>query len=336
MLQRAAHISLVSVGNHQSSSPKNAVEVKDRWAAIGEQIRNLLQKACSETHPSFLVSTVDCRFSILKLIVSLCLLMSHRFVARANLGTVYGARPDERARVSGCSWGPGPVRLRSRGWSLDAGLGDRPEAGVRSSSSGLRVSGSAQHRAQSFFVQSSDCDIPPCMRDAPKRRRLDDAHFVPQGGSRPVPGPARRGGAASHWSSSPGVDGSRNLSDFPSLDTAAGRSRLSLRHRRPAGLSVSANGSLDIDQVWLHWGRHQGISRQQLLQCITAHALGSEGDRRFLFRSDEDGHTWVSVAESLRGLPRSHRRRRTGRATPSQTHQGICVGPSCATEQSSS
>ena len=99
---------------------------------------------------------------------------------------------------------------------------------------------------------------------------------------------------------------------LPPPDAVAGRPRLSLRiskafscfsrypHRRPAGLSVSANGSLDIDQVWLHWGLHQGISRQQLLQCITAHAFGSEGHRRFLLRSDEDGHTWVSVAESLR------------------------------------
>ena len=61
--------------------------------------------------------------------------------------------------------------------------------------------------------------------------------------------------------------------------------------------------------VWLHWGRPQGICRQQLLQCITTHAFGRDGRRHFLLRSD-DGRTWVAVAESLQRRPRRHHRRR--------------------------
>ena len=145
-------------------------------------------------------------------------------------------------------------------------------------------------------------------------------------------------GVPPQWFPAPVADGSRNRShSFPPLDTVAGRTCLSLGismaiscfsrypHRRPAGLSVSANGSLDIDQVWLHWGRHQGISRQ-LLHCITAHAFGSEGHRRFLLRSDEDGHTWVSVAESLRGLPRRHRRCRASRAATGSGDVAVTSG----------
>ena len=116
------------------------------------------------------------------------LLMSHRFVARANLGTVCGARPCVRARISSCSWGPGPVRPRSRGRSLDAGLGDRPDATSPQLFQWPSGSGSALHRAPSFGVQNPACDIPPWMRDAPKRRRLDDV-------------PLRASGWCSSWRS---------------------------------------------------------------------------------------------------------------------------------------
>ena len=45
------------------------------------------------------------------------------------------------------------------------------------------------------------------------------------------------------------------------------------------------------------------------------HTFGREGRRRFLLRSDEDGRTWVAVAESLRGHPRRHRRCRAANVT---------------------
>ena len=220
--------------------------------------------------------------------------MSHRFVARATLG---------------------------------AGSGGRPDAHARSSSGGSWVSGSPRPRSLSYGHQAIASDVPLWTRGDPKRRRLDPGAGSSRGaGSSPLllsQGAGPRGVGVPQRLPALVADGSRHLSDsFPPLDTVAGRSRLSLRiskaiscfarypHGRPAGLSASENGCLDIDQVWLHWKRHQGVSRQQLLQCITAHAFGSEGHRRFLLRSDEDGHTWVSVAESLRGLKRRHRRRR--------------------------
>ena len=116
--------------------------------------------------------------------------------------------------------------------------------------------------------------------------------FVSQGAGRLDPGASSSRGAGSsrdlllsqgsglrvvgisHRVSDSVEDGSRYRSDsFPPLGTVAGRSRLSLRiskaiscfarypHRRPAGLSASENGCLDINQVRLHWGLYQGISR---------------------------------------------------------------------------
>ena len=99
------------------------------------------------------------------------------------------------------------------------------------------------------------------------------------------------------------------LDPFPPLDLNTGRTRLSLqvskaiscfaRHpdRPPAGLISADDGSLDVHQIWLHWGRWMNCSRQQLLQCITEHAFGSQGRMRFLLRSDEDcgpGSQWPS------------------------------------------
>ena len=69
------------------------------------------------------------------------------------------------------------------------------------------------------------------------------------------------------------------------MDAAAGGSHLSLRvskaisslarypHRRLAGLKVAEDESLDVNQERLHWVRPQGLSRQQLLQCITPSAV---------------------------------------------------------------
>ena len=82
---------------------------------------------------------------------------------------------------------------------------------------------------------------------------------------------------------------------------------------RTAGLPVCRCLPMD---PWtsIKYGCTGGATKASV-QCITTHAFGSEGHRRFLLRSDEDGHTWVSVAESLRGLPRRHRRRRASRVT---------------------
>ena len=169
--------------------------------------------------------------------LSLCL-MSHRFVARANLDTGYGVRPDAHARNSFGSWALGSARPRSRGRGFCACSGGRPGAQARSSSGGSWGYGSALYRALSFGDQALASDIGCVM--FPKRRRLDDGaspgaggshdHFVSQGGGRLVPGTGLRGVGASRWFPSPGADGSRNLSDsFRPLDNAAGRSRLSLR-----------------------------------------------------------------------------------------------------------
>ena len=100
----------------------------------------------------------------------------------------------------------------------------------------------------------------------------------------------------------------RSLGDFPSLDEGDAFRRRSLLvsktianlarypERRPAGVVPAGGGSLDIDQIWIFWGRRLGFSRSQLLQHIADHALADSGRRRFLLHSDHDGRTWVSVA----------------------------------------
>ena len=88
---------------------------------------------------------------------------------------------------------------------------------------------------------------------------------------------------------------------FPSQDPDPGNARLSRQvsnaitcfarypDKRPIGLCCAADGSLDIHQVWLHWGRRMNHSRHQLLQFISENAFGSGGRRRFLLSSDTDG-----------------------------------------------
>ena len=110
----------------------------------------------------------------------------------------------------------------------------------------------------------------------------------------------------------------RSLNDFPSLDEGDAFRRRSLLvsktianfarypERRPAGVVPAGDGSLDIDQIWIFWGRRCGFSRSQLLQHIADHAIADSGRRRFLLHSDHDGRTWVSVAAPLRR--RSRRR----------------------------
>ena len=88
-------------------------------------------------------------------------------------------------------------------------------------------------------------------------------------------------------------------------------------HKRPRGLHSDYDGSLDIDEIWKHWGRHHGVSKRHMLQFISEHAFSSEGRRRFLLRSDHDGRTWVSVTRSLRRF--SKRRRQCGCPGASRT-----------------
>ena len=80
-------------------------------------------------------------------------------------------------------------------------------------------------------------------------------------------------------------------------------------HKRPRGLHSDSNGSLDIEEIWKHWGRHHGVSQHHMLQFISEHAFSSEGRRRFLLRSDNEGRTWVSVTQSLRRFTMPRRRR---------------------------
>ena len=124
----------------------------------------------------------------------------------------------------------------------------------------------------------------------------------------PQPKRPKRGSS----SLSPGLyvgTGVPRLDPFPHLDLDSGNARLSLQvskaisrfarypDKRPVGLSSAADGSLDIHQVWLHWGRRTNLSRHQLLQYMTEHAFGPGGHRRFLLRSDSNGRTWVTAAE---------------------------------------
>ena len=86
--------------------------------------------------------------------------------------------------------------------------------------------------------------------------------------------------------------------------------------RRPAGVVLAGDGSLDVDQVWVCWGRRCGFSRTQLLQHIADHAISDSGRRRFLLHRDHDGRTWVTVAAPLRRMPRRHRRGSHRRSPP--------------------
>ena len=84
------------------------------------------------------------------------------------------------------------------------------------------------------------------------------------------------------------------------------------RIRGLGGLHSDSDGSLDIEEIWKHWGRHHGVSKHHMLQFISEHASSSEGRRRFLLRSDNEGRTWVSVTQSLRHFTTRRRRRRGG------------------------
>ena len=92
--------------------------------------------------------------------------------------------------------------------------------------------------------------------------------------------------------------------------------------RRPAEVVPAGDGSLDVDQLWVCWGRRCGFSRTQLLQHIADHAISDNGRRRFLLRSDHDGRTWVTVAAPLRRMPRRHRRG-TRRRSPLQPGSAV-------------
>ena len=71
---------------------------------------------------------------------------------------------------------------------------------------------------------------------------------------------------------------------------------------------------MDIDQVWIFWGRRLGYSRSQLLQHVADHVIADSGRRRFLLHSDHEGRTEVTVAAHLarprppRRFPRNSRR----------------------------
>ena len=88
-------------------------------------------------------------------------------------------------------------------------------------------------------------------------------------------------------------------------------------HKRPAGLRPDVDGSLDINEVWSLWGRFHGVTKHHMLQFIAEHAFNAAGHRRFLLRSDHEGRTWVSVAQSLRRFSqrRHHRDRRAAPRT---------------------
>ena len=84
-------------------------------------------------------------------------------------------------------------------------------------------------------------------------------------------------------------------------------------HKRPAGLRPDVDGSLDINEVWSLWGRFHGVTKHHMLQFIAEHAFHASGHRRFLLRSDHEGRTWVSVAQSLRPFSQKRHRRAASR-----------------------
>ena len=126
------------------------------------------------------------------------------------------------------------------------------------------------------------------------------------------------GGAVAPWHHRSGKR-ARSL-DFPTFAETDALRRRSLLvsktittfarypERRPAGVVPAGDGSLDVDQLWVCWGRRCGFSRTQLLQHIADHAISDNGRRRFLLHSDHDGRTWVTFAAPLRRMPRRHRR----------------------------
>ena len=101
--------------------------------------------------------------------------------------------------------------------------------------------------------------------------------------------------------------------------------------RRPAGVVPAGDGSLDVDQLWVCWGRRCGFSRTQLLQHIADHAISDNGRRRFLLHSDHDGRTWVTVSAPLRRMPRRHRR---GSRHVSSSHRAVVKPVACASHVS--
>ena len=101
--------------------------------------------------------------------------------------------------------------------------------------------------------------------------------------------------------------------------------------RRPAGVVPAGDGSLDVDQLWVCWGRRCGFSRTQLLQHIADHAISDNGRRRFLLHSDHDGRTWVTVSAPLRRMPRRHRR---GTRRRSSSHRAVDKPVACASHVS--
>ena len=129
------------------------------------------------------------------------------------------------------------------------------------------------------------------------------------------------------WHRRPGKR-ARSLDAFPTIaenDALRRRSLLVSKsitsfarylERRPVGVVPAGDGSLDVDQLWVCWGRRCGFSRTQLLQHIADHAISDNGRRRFLLRSDQDGRTWVTVAAPLRRTPRRHRRGSRRRSSP--------------------
>ena len=79
--------------------------------------------------------------------------------------------------------------------------------------------------------------------------------------------------------------------------------------RRPVGITPAGDGSLNIDQLWVCWGRHLGLSCDQILQHVADHSIADNGRRWFLLHSDHEGHTWVTVAAPIVRPSRRFRRK---------------------------
>ena len=217
--------------------------------------------------------------------------MSHRFVARSSLG---GA----------CHGAPGFAKLAGRG----SGAHRVPSVDrARGSCDDLAGRGSGAHRVPSINrARGSFCEPAPCTAPMAVKSGLAIGHA-------PV--------HDAPWHHRPGKR-ARSQDAFPSVAEGDALRRRSLMvsksitsfarypDRRPAGVVPAGDGSLDVDQLWVCWGRRCGFSRTQLLQHIADHAISDSGRRRFLLHSDHDGRTWVTVAAPLRRMPRRHRRAR--------------------------